>query len=132
LSQSLLSQVRVASEEVTRRAHYVHVNVERIPSYAASLPLTQLKWTKVDPRDDYSGSTENVIAFILTLDSINFGSGYFPHLPKPANASGYYMIASALKERFDTEGPFTPDELISLDARHCAKMFHQDVSSGFE
>lgn len=87
LSQSLLGQVRTACAEVTRRARYVHANVELIPSYAASLPLMQLKWTKVDPRDDYSSTEENIIAFILTLDSINFGSGYFPHLHKPIDAS---------------------------------------------
>lgn len=128
MSQSLLGQIRPACEEVTSRARYVHVNVELIPSYAASLPLMQLKWTKVDPRDDYSGTEENVIAFILTLDSINFGSGYFPHLRKPADASGYFMIASALKNRFDAKGPITPQELVNLEARHCAEIFHQDLN----
>jgi hypothetical protein len=88
----------------------------------------QLKWAEVDPRDDYSGTDEHIIAFILTLDSINFGSGYFPHLRKPAGASGYFMIASALKNRFDAKGPFTPQELVNFEVHQCAEIFHQDLN----
>ena len=48
-----------------------------------------------------------VAAYWLTLDAINFGSGWFPTLRKRAGQSGYHTIAAGLREHFDAHGPWS-------------------------
>ena len=52
---------------------------------------------------------------MLTLDAINFGSGWFPQLRKREidgrALSGYFTIAWALTDRFRARGPWTAAEL---------------------
>jgi hypothetical protein len=127
LRKSLLGQVRIACKKVTKKARYVRVNSKLIPSYVASLSPEELRLRTVDPRDAYLGHKDDLIAYVLTLDSINFGSGYFPHLRLTTNTSGYFAIASALKNRFDTKGPLTPQELLNLEPHDCAEIFQQDL-----
>jgi hypothetical protein len=127
MSLDLLEQVRTACKEVVAKALYVHINAARIQSYAASLPLEQARSPKLDLRYHYFGHPNDTVAYILTLDTINFGSGYFPYIRKRGNLSGYFTIASALKDRFDTRGAFTSRELSLLTAQDCAKMFGQNL-----
>jgi len=130
MSFGLLEQVRTACKEVAERAKYVHINLDRIRSYAASLPVEHVRSLKLDPRYHYIGHPDDTIAYILTLDTINFGSGYSPHIHKRANLSDYFTIASALKDRFDTKGPFTPNELSNITVQECATVFGQDLDGG--
>ncbi|MEA2438811.1 MAG: hypothetical protein QOH76_235 [Thermoleophilaceae bacterium] len=66
--------------------------------------------------------------YMLTLDSINFGSGWFPTLRKRPGSSGYYTVAWALADRFRAHGPWTNDELRELDAASVAEVLGQDSS----
>ena len=50
-------------------------------------------------------------ATLLTLDSINFGSGWFPTLRKRPGCSGYFTVAWALADRFRSDGPWSAPEL---------------------
>ena len=84
----------------------------------------------LDPRYHYLGEPEGTLAFVLTLDAINLGSGYFPHLRKRPGLSGYFTVASALKERFDAGGPFDAAELERLTAADCAALFGQEPDNG--
>src|SRR4051812_30571508 len=62
----------------------------------------------LDPRAHFlEGRREDVATYLLTLDAINFGSGWFPTLRKRRGHSGYYTIAAALTERFRAHGPWT-------------------------
>jgi hypothetical protein len=124
----MLEQVRAACKEVVERATHVRVETERIPHYATALPLEQAKSPELDPRDNYVGTPSDMVAFVLTLDTINFGSGYFPHLRKRPNMSGYFTIASALQEHFVAHGAFTAQELIRLTPRACAEILGQDLN----
>ena len=55
----------------------------------------------LDPERHYlEGSDEDVAAYLLTLDAINFGSGWFPTLRKRPGCSGYFTVAWALSDRF--------------------------------
>ncbi len=42
--------------------------------------------------------------YMLTLDAINFGSGWFPTLRKRPGCSGYFTVAWALADRFRARG----------------------------
>ena len=59
---------------------------------------------------------DGIAAFWLTLDAINFGSGWFPTLRKRDGLSGYNTIALAWREHQQAHGPLTPEQLTCLDA----------------
>jgi Potential Queuosine, Q, salvage protein family len=118
-----LKQLRGAAAEVAERARHVRINEAAIPAYAASLP----KRPRLAEDDETpSGSRADRVAFWVTLDAINFGSGWFPTLKKRAGHSGYRTIAAGVRERFETQGPWNPAELQSLTARDIAHTLSQD------
>jgi hypothetical protein len=81
----------------------------------------------LDPERHYlEGSREDVATYILTLDTINFGSGWFPTLRKRPGSSGYYTVAWSLAERFRELGPWTNDDLRRIDAAEVADVLGQD------
>jgi hypothetical protein len=121
----LLDEVRAACKTVAECATHVKINYDRIPSYAAALPLEEARRPGHDPRSHYLRRGEDTAAFFLTLDSINFGSGYFPHLKKRPGKSGYFTVASCLNDRFKRQGPLSAAELTRLTARDCTVMFEQ-------
>jgi hypothetical protein len=108
----------------------VRIDEARIAPYAASLPLQQAVAPSIDPAHHYLTEPEGALAFILTLDAINFGSGYFPHLRKRPGLSGYFTVATALKERVERVGPFTARELTGVSAAQCRAIFGQDRDDG--
>jgi hypothetical protein len=123
----LLERVRTACKTVAERASHVRINYDHIPSYAASLPVDQALSPELDPDHHYLGHGDDTVAFFLTLDAINFGSGYFPHLRKRAGMSGYFTVASCLTDYYREHGPFSAQQLEQLTAGDCAEMFGQDL-----
>jgi hypothetical protein len=113
----LVSELRAACAQVASRARHVSIIAEAIPAYAASLPLTRVPDGPVGPRD---------AAFWLTLDAINFGSGWFPTLRKREGRSGYRTIEDGVRERFERDGPWTAAELARIDAAELADTLNQD------
>ena len=67
------------------------------------------------------GPPEDVAAYLLALDTINFGSGWFPTLRKRPGSSGYFTVAWALADRFRARGPWSNAELRALTAREVAR-----------
>jgi len=126
MESSLLEQVRAACKAVAERASQVRIDYDRIPSYAASLPIEQALFSEPDPVHHYLGQGDDTVAFIVTLDAINFGSGYFPHLRKQAGMSGYFTIASSLTDHYKEHGPLSARELERLTVEDCAEIFGQD------
>ena len=88
-----------------------------IDHYARTLPL------EAPPAPDLQGrSLEERAAFSLTLNAINFGSGWFPTLRKPSGLSGFRTIEAGLRAR----GPWTAAELCELETNEVAATFGQD------
>jgi hypothetical protein len=81
----------------------------------------------LDREHHFVGQPDETVAFVLTLDAINFGSGYFPYLRKRRGLSGYFTIATSLTERFRERGPFTAEQLVGLTEAACAELFGQDL-----
>jgi putative queuosine salvage protein len=115
----VLTRLRHACATVAQRASCVRVNADAIPDYAASLPLAE---TPAANTDEPKGEREHRAAFWLTLDAINFGSGWFPTLRKRPGKSGYHTIAAALEEH----GPWPADELVDMTAQEIAQTLGQD------
>jgi hypothetical protein len=118
---SVLTQLRDACATIAQHPRYVRVNADKIRDYAASLPLTDSA-----PAPGNNETRENAAAFWLTLDAINFGSGWFPTLNKRPGHSGYHTIAAGLEDRFGKDGPWTADELADITPQEIAATLQQD------
>jgi len=126
---SLLQQVRTTCRGVAEQAKYVHINYDRIPSYAASFLLQQITRPEHDPKSHYLEHGDGTVAFFLTLDAINFGSGYFPYLRKRPGMSGYFTVAASLNDYYKKYGPLSAQQLIQLTLENCAQIFGQDLAN---
>lgn len=122
---SLFDEIRAACAEVARRARSVQIVEERIADYGAALPLHETVAPEHDAATHYLGQGDDTLAFFLTLDSINFGSGYFPHLRKRPGMSGYFTIASSLNDYYRAHGPLSAQQLSQLTTNDCAELFGQ-------
>jgi hypothetical protein len=121
----LLEEVRAAAASTSAAARFVHIQTDAIAAYAASLPVEQARSAELDPATHYLGRGQGTLAYVLALDAINFGSGYFPHLRKRPGMSGYFTVASSLKDAFEAHGPMSAQQLMSLTAADCARIFGQ-------
>ena len=114
-------RVREHCEAIARSARHVSIDVDAAGSIEPG-PAPML-----DPERHYlEGSREDVATYILTLDAINFGSGWFPTLRKRPGASGYYTVAWSLAKRFRELGPWPNDELRRIDVAEVADVLGQD------
>jgi hypothetical protein len=129
METSIFGQVRQACAAVAARAAYVHVEQERIAPYAASLPLDQILSPELDPVHHYLGHGDDTVAFLLTLDAINFGSGYFPHMRKRPGMSGYFTVASSLTDHYRAHGPLSAEALEKVTVADCLQIFGQDPAN---
>jgi hypothetical protein len=122
----LLSELRGACAAVAGRARYVSIHRDAIEPFAASLP-TVSDPAPPDPEVHLvEGTREELAAFWLTLDAINFGSGWFPTLRKRPGRSGYFTVASGVTARFRTRGPWAADRLAEIEAAEVAAALGQD------
>jgi hypothetical protein len=122
---SLLDGVRASAATIAAQATFVHIEHARIADYARSLPRPAAP--ALDPATHYLGSPDDTLAFVVTLDAINFGSGYFPRVRKRPGMSGYFTVAASLKDHFVAHGPMSPAELRALTDADCAEMFGQSL-----
>jgi hypothetical protein len=130
IEEDIFDRVRATAAEVTRQAKFVRLVDAQIAPYAASLAAAGIPPLVYDTAHHASGSVADTVAFQLTLDTVNFGSGYFPHLRKRPGMSGYFTVASSLKERWEANGPFSGTELRTLDTNDCAILFGQKGNTG--
>jgi len=122
----LLDQVRYSCKAVTEKSTNVRINTDKIPRYAQSIPIPQTISSEHDPVAHYLNRGEDTAAFFLILDTINFGSGYFPHLGKRPGMSGYFTIASSLNDCFKHYGPMSAEQLKRLTGAECTTIFNQN------
>ena len=71
------------------------------------------------------GSPADVATYFLTVDTVNFGSGWFPTLRKRAGSSGYFTVAWALADRFRADGPWMPRQLRAITTAEVADTLGQ-------
>ena len=122
----LLDQVRAGCKTVAERAAHIRINYDLIPSYALSLLEVKSSVPEHDPATHYLDQGDDTAVFFLTLDSINFGSGYFPHMNKRPGRSGYFTVAGCLNDYFRERGPLSALKLSRLTPEDCLRIFKQD------
>lgn len=110
----LFAAIREAAARVVACAQSVRLDEAALAALADQLrddPPPSPAW---DPGTHHRGSPASTLAYVITLDAINFGSGWFPALRKRAGRSGYFTVAMGLTDRFDREGPWSAAELVAL------------------
>jgi putative queuosine salvage protein len=123
---SVPDRVREACAWVAARSREVRIEEAAIEVYASGLPEVGAL-PPPDPATHFlEGDREARIAFVLCLDAINFGSGWWPTIRKRPGHSGYFTIAAGLTERFAAEGPWPAAELVRLSAADVAAVAGQD------
>jgi hypothetical protein len=121
-----VSALRAAAATVAEQARQVWIDRAAIPHYAGTLP-SRLLATPPDPQAHLlTGTREQLAAFWVTLNAINFGSGWFPTLRKRGGRSGYFTIASGVREQFAERGGWSAAELARIDAAEMATMLGED------
>jgi hypothetical protein len=122
----LVDDIRRACAWVAGRARSVRIREQAIEPYARSLELPP-EGATLDPELHLVfGPLETRAAFFLTLDAVNFGSGWFPTLRKRPGLSGYATLAVSLRERFVNRGPWKARELASIEHAEVAAVTGQD------
>jgi hypothetical protein len=120
---TLVEEIREGCAWVASRATHVTIDEAAVPAYAAALPSAHAP----NPEDRLlDGAPQLRAAFHLTLDAINFGSGWFPTLRKRDGRSGYWTIALGLRDRFAAHGAWSAAELRDLGASEIAAALGQD------
>ena len=113
----LTDGIRAAAARVAERARHVRIVEEAIEPYAATLP------SESPPAPDLEGATlEQRAAFSLTLNAINFGSGWFPTLRKAPGMSGFRTVEAGLR----AHGPWSAGALAAMTREEIAAAVGQD------
>jgi len=112
---------------IAARSTVVQVVEERIDSYALGLgsPPSVAQNVSRPPSAPQDGR-EAEAAYWLTLDAVNFGSGWFPSLRKRREPTGYRTIAAGIRRRFEAEGRWTAAQLADLTEAELASWLDQD------
>ena len=122
---TLFQEIREAARAVSERARSVDIDTGALRALAAQLAGERPGPPTMDPAHHHLGDAASTTAFVLTLNAVNFGSGWFPFLRKKVALSGYLTVATTLRERFETRGAFAAEELAGLSAADCAELFDQ-------
>jgi Potential Queuosine, Q, salvage protein family len=117
----LLDEVRESCAAIAANARHVQIDLDALAEVGAA-PAPEL-----DPERHYlEGTPDDVAGYLLTLDTVNFGSGWFPTLRKRPGCSGYFTVAWALADRWRGAGPWSRAELRQLDAATVAGVLGQE------
>ncbi len=125
----IFGEIRSACAEVARRARSVRIDDAALVALADAFAREPPAPAFPDPGRRRLATDEATLAFTLTLNAVNFGSGWFPHLRKIPGRSGYFTVGTRLRERFERSGPFAAEELARVTAADCAALFGQDPAS---
>jgi hypothetical protein len=111
---------------VVAQAESVTIEEAAIAAYAQSLPEPGEMPPPNPEAHITTGSRQLRAAFFLSLDAINFGSGWFPTLRKREGRSGYYTVAMGLRDHFASHGAWNATEMAGLQAADLAAILGQD------
>ena len=96
MALTLGDEVRAHGARIAAGARSVRIDLDALEALEPGDP------PQLDPQRHYlEGPAADVAAYLLVLDAINFGSGWFPTLRKRTGCSGYFTVAWAPTEGLD-------------------------------
>ncbi len=124
----LTDEVRRSCRAIAEGARFVSIDLERLGEVEPSAP------PELDPERHFlEGTPDDVAAYMLTLDAINFGSGWFPTLRKRPGCSGYFTVAWALADFYRAGERWSNADLrrLSRRGRRCRARAGSAVTSSW-
>jgi hypothetical protein len=110
--------IRIACRAVVAEAAWVRIDDDALARIAPGAPPA------LDPASHFvDGTPEAVATYVLALDAVNFGSGWFSELGQRPGAFGYEVVAAGLSDRFREASPWTASTLRTLEAGAVAETF---------
>jgi hypothetical protein len=124
---ALPDDVRASCARIVARATSVRVDERALAGLLGSSPSGP---PALDPERHFlEGSEADVATYLLVLDTVNFGSGWWPTLRKRRDGgrpvSGYFTVAWALADRFRAHGPWTNGDLRAMRSTEIAAVLGQ-------
>ncbi len=117
----LTDRVRQSCRSLAESARFVSIDLDRLGELEPGPP------PELDAERHYlEGTREDVADYMLVLDSINFGSGWFPTMRKRPGCSGYFTVAASLADRWRLHGPWSASELRALKTEDVASVLGQE------
>ena len=92
----VFAAVRSACARVAEHARFVTIDdaaLDRFVAAQSDLPAP----SGSDPAHQPFADPATTLAFVVTLDAVNFGSGWFPELRKRPGMSGYFTVSTSLR-----------------------------------
>ncbi|MBW2413512.1 MAG: hypothetical protein JRG76_03275 [Deltaproteobacteria bacterium] len=117
--------VRATCARVAQEARWVEIDSARLEAWTDAIPGEDLALAAPLRLPRAARSIESRCAFVLQLDAVNFGSGWFPSLLKRPGLSGYRTIEAALVDRFERGAFPSAEELARSTPGDCAALFGQ-------
>lgn len=116
----LCDEVRTTCAQIAASARSVSLDFDALEQLEPGPP------PRLDPlRHFLEGEPEDVATYMLVVDAVNFGSGWFPTLAKRDSSSGYFTVAWAIADRFRAHGPWTNAELRTMRTEEIADTLGQ-------
>jgi Potential Queuosine, Q, salvage protein family len=114
----LTDHVRTSCAQLASEARSVRIDHDRLAAYDAGADGSVIHDPGLDPVRHYlEGTPADVAMYTLSLDTINFGSGWFPTLRKRMDpttgrtVSGYFTVAWNLADHFRVQGAWSNEQL---------------------
>lgn len=122
---SLPEQARQTAAWVMSNADFVKIVEAKIPAYTKTLIEKYPLITALDPQHHFlsQASPAATAAYVLALDSVNFGSGYFPLAKEAGVEFEYNHVAGALKKAFAASRMNTPEKWAAVTPADCHEIF---------
>ncbi|MSW49646.1 MAG: hypothetical protein F2817_01985 [Actinobacteria bacterium] len=124
--QSLPDRVRAHAADVTAGARFVTIDHEALEAMDATAATDPPARDEV--RHFHGGDRADVASYVLALNAVNFGSGWFPTLRKRPHSSGYWTVAWGLADHWRDHGPWSAADLRALTAADVARVLDQTPS----
>jgi hypothetical protein len=116
----LCDEVRSSCAAIAAGARWVQIDADALAGVEPGAPPA------LDPVRHYlEGPPQDVATYMLVLDAVNFGSGWFPTLRKRSGSSGYFTVAWAIADRFRAEGAWTAGQLRGMRTEEIADTLGQ-------
>jgi hypothetical protein len=116
--RSLPEQVRRSCAEVARGARWVRIDPDA-STHAGGV-------AGLDPVQHFlEGRPEQVARYVLILDTINFGSGWFPTLRHGSTSHMTERLTARVRR---DGGPWSPEELRAVGAAEVAEVLDEDAA----
>ncbi|MGN6371953.1 MAG: queuosine salvage family protein [Solirubrobacteraceae bacterium] len=121
---SLTDEIRASCKQIAASARHVRIDLDALGEVHPGPPPA------LHPEFHYlEGDPADVADYLLALDAINFGSGWFPTLRKRTHegrtVSGYFTVAWGLADHVRSHGAPTGAWLRQVSASEIARILEQ-------